>query len=168
MSGMEKCGWSGCRKGQASIELLTTFGIVLAFTVPVLFLVLTATQFGFEKQTLNEADASARTLAMGINDVYSQGLGARKEVMINLPRNTESVSLVRNTEGNKVSARDSYAVAVTIKYSSGETAFEYPTFANNVRFGKGGVTFTGDDGIRGATVFTIAYTDNGVEVNVKK
>lgn len=78
-------------RGQSSLELLVTVGVVLAFTVPVLFLILSVSSVGYEDTAKAQADASARTLADSMNSVYAQGPGAEREVLINAPPSTEAV-----------------------------------------------------------------------------
>ncbi len=78
-------------RGQTSLELLVTIGIVFAFTIPVLFLLLSATSIGFEDTSKAQADASARTLADAMNSVYAQGPGASRVILLNVPSNTEEI-----------------------------------------------------------------------------
>ena len=78
-------------KGQSSLELLVTVGVVLAFTVPVLFLILSVSSVGYEDTAKAQADASARTLADAMNSVYAQGPGAQRDMLINAPPSTEAV-----------------------------------------------------------------------------
>jgi hypothetical protein len=84
---------SGCRmlKGQSSLELFVTVGVVIAFTIPVLFLLLSVSSIGYEDTSKAQADAVARTLADTINSIYAQGPGAQREVLLNAPPSTESV-----------------------------------------------------------------------------
>ncbi len=104
-------------KGQASIELLITLGVVLAFTIPVLFLMFTVTSVGYEDTAVAQADASARSLADSINLVYGQGVGAKRVILLNLPAATESISI------------DDGEVVVSLMTSSGEFDAVAPTFA---------------------------------------
>jgi uncharacterized protein (UPF0333 family) len=78
-------------KGQSSLELLVTVGIVIAFTIPVLFLLLSATSIGYEDTAKAQADASSRTLADTMNSVYSQGPGAKRLILLNVPSATQEV-----------------------------------------------------------------------------
>ncbi len=78
-------------KGQTSLELLVTLGIVIAFTIPVLFLLLSATSIGYEDTAKAQADASARTLSDTINLVYAQGEGAKRTILLNTPSSTQAV-----------------------------------------------------------------------------
>ncbi len=83
-------------KAQASVETLSTLGMVLAFTVPVLLLLLSASQYGAESTAIYQTQSSARIVADTINDVFVQGNGATKQVLINLPGNTDSLEITGN------------------------------------------------------------------------
>jgi len=114
-------------RGQVSLELLITVAAVIAFTVPVLFLLLSVSSVGHENAAKDQADATARTLADSINIVYSQGEGAKRTVLLNLPSNTESLN---------VTAKE---VIVNVKLSSGTYEAASPFFAqmNNTFFVEG-------------------------------
>jgi uncharacterized protein (UPF0333 family) len=108
----------GCRKAQASLELLITLGVVIAFTVPVIFLLLSVSSVGYESAAKDQADATARTLADSINTVYAQGPGAKRIVLVNSPSATEKIEIDKNE------------VAVSIKLSEGIYEGVSPIFAN--------------------------------------
>jgi uncharacterized protein (UPF0333 family) len=78
-------------KGQSSLELMVTVGIVIAFTIPVLFLLLSATSIGYEDTAKAQADASSRTLSDTMNSVYSQGPGAKRLILMNVPSSTQEI-----------------------------------------------------------------------------
>ncbi len=78
-------------KGQSSMELLVTFGVVVAFSLPILFLIYSISSVGYEDTAKAQADASARNLADSINLIYSQGNGAKNTVLLNLPATTQSI-----------------------------------------------------------------------------
>jgi uncharacterized protein (UPF0333 family) len=82
---------AGCRKGQTSLELLVTVGVVIAFTIPVLFLLLSVSSVGYEDTSKAQADAASRTLSDTINSVYAMGPGAQREVLLNVPPSTQGV-----------------------------------------------------------------------------
>lgn len=105
-------------KGQASLELLVTLGVVIAFTIPVILLLLSMTSIGYEDTAKAQADAAARSLADSINLVHAQGAGAQREVLINVPPSTDSVT-VRKGE-----------VVVSIKTSGGTYEAAAPTIAD--------------------------------------
>ena len=99
------------------MELLITVGIVIAFTIPVLFLLLSFTSVGYEDTTKAQADAASRTLADAINSVYSQGPGGKKTILLNVPASTEEVYA---SDGE---------VVVRIRTAGGAFEAVSPTFA---------------------------------------
>jgi len=108
------------------MELLVTVGIVLAFTIPVLFLLFSITSVGYENTAKAQADASARSLADTMNFVYIQGPGAQKLVLLNVPASTESVSTRPGSSGSAVSGGEA---VVSIRTSSGTFDAASPTFS---------------------------------------
>ena len=108
---------SGFLKGQSSLELFVTLGAVIAFTIPVLFLLLSVTSIGYEDTSKAQADASARTLADTMNSVYAMGPGAVREVLLNVPPSTETLYA---SDGE---------VVVRIKTSGGTFDAAAPTIA---------------------------------------
>ncbi len=106
-----------CLKAQASMELLVTLGVILAFTIPVILLLFTITQIGYEDTAKAQADATAKTLAETMNFVYGQVAGAKRDIVLNAPPSTESIT-VSNGE-----------VIVKIKTAEGYYEGVYPTFA---------------------------------------
>jgi len=109
-------------KGQSSMELLITLGVVLAFTIPVLFLLLSVMSVGYEDTTKAQADAASRSLADTINLIYAQGDGAKKTVLINVPPSTEEVYVQSNPNGGG-------EVVIRIKTSEGSFEAVSPVFA---------------------------------------
>lgn len=105
-------------RGQAALELLLTVGVVLAFTIPVLFLLFSITQIGYENAAAAQADASARSLAETMNLVYAEGIGAKRALLMNVPSSTKKIS-VENGE-----------VVVSIQLSTGTYDGTSNTFAN--------------------------------------
>ena len=83
-------------KGQMSLEVLITLGLILSFSIPVLFLLLSVSQVGYETSSLLQADAAAGILSDSINDIYSQGPGAKRSLSLNVPTNTDSVIILEN------------------------------------------------------------------------
>jgi len=113
------CGASARNlRGQVSLELLVTLGVVIAFTVPVIFLLLSVSSVNHEKAMKDQADAASRSLADSINIVYSQGNHARRVVLINAPASTKEIT---------VSGQE---VMVRIGTSAGDYEAASPVFAN--------------------------------------
>ncbi len=108
-------------KGQSSLELLVTLGIVVAFTIPVLFLLLSVTSIGYEDTAKAQADASARTLADTLNSVYAQGPGAQREILLNVPASTQYIYATGGEAviGIRTAGGDFEAVSPTIANISG-------------------------------------------------
>ena len=89
-------------KGQSSLELMVTVGVVIAFTIPVLFLLLSVTSIGYEDMAKAQADAASRSLADTMNSVYAQGNDSQREILLNVPPSTELVRVVETAEGAEV------------------------------------------------------------------
>lgn len=104
-------------KGQSSLELLVTVGIVIAFTIPVLFLLLSFTSVGYEDTAKAQAEAASRTLSDTMTSVYSQGDGAERRVLLNVPASTEEIYV------------DDGEVVVSIRTSGGLFEAVTPTIA---------------------------------------
>ncbi|HSB47453.1 MAG TPA: hypothetical protein VLD37_05545 [Candidatus Bilamarchaeum sp.] len=112
-------------KGQTSLELLVTLGVVIAFTVPVIFLLLSVTSVGYEDTSKAQADAASRTLADTMNAVYAQGDGAQRELLLNVPPSTQEVKVVRVGSGTDTASE----AIVTIKTSGGDFQAASPSIA---------------------------------------
>lgn len=108
-------------RGQSSLELLVTLGVVIAFTVPVLFLLLSVTSIGYEDTAKAQADAASRSLSDTMNSVYAQGNGAQRELLLNVPPSTERVRVVETSQGTEA--------IVTIRTSGGEFDSSSPSIA---------------------------------------
>lgn len=105
-------------RGQTSLELMVTVGIVIAFTIPVLFLLLSVTSIGYEDTAKAQAEAASRTLADTMNSVYSQGDGAQRTILLNVPASTERIYATEEGE-----------VIVQIKTAAGSFEAVHPTIA---------------------------------------
>lgn len=114
-SGSRKLG-TGCRKGQASAEMLATVGLVLLLLIPVVLLLLVGAQVRFESLSQVQAASSARLIADSINEIYLEGPHSAKVAVANLPSNTKSVALSENE------------VIITLETRDGETQIAHPFF----------------------------------------
>ncbi len=142
------------KKGQASFEFLITIGVVLAFTIPVLFLLLSFTSVGYEDAAKAQADATARTLADTINSVYAQGPGAQREILLNTPVSTQGI-YVSNGE-----------VIVTIKTSNGNFDAVAPTIVSKDNMDASHSSLGPHTGLFKVVVNATMKTNNKVEVGV--
>jgi len=138
---------SNTMRGQVSLELLVTLGIVIAFTVPIIFLLLSVSSVGYEKAAKDQADASARTLSDGINTVYAQGHGAKRIVLLNLPSSTKELRI----NGSEV--------IVKIETSVGEYEGVSPVFAQIDQ----PIVFTGRTGL-----FSVSVMNFNEKVNMSE
>ena len=111
-------GRSGFR-GQISMESFFTIGIILAFSIPVLFLFYSVSQSGYRDTVSSQAEASVRLLADSANLVYSEGDGATKTIIVNFPLSSKEI-LLKNHE-----------VVIVMKGTGARADYElgWPTFA---------------------------------------
>lgn len=138
--------------GQISIEMLITVGIIMAFTVPVLLLLLSISQLGYESSTLMQADATAKTLADNINELFVQGPGAKKTIAVAFPINMKSFSI----QGKEV--------IIKLNTSNGIYEAVSPIFANASV--PDPASLRGRAGLITVTMQTIRGPTGGVEVEV--
>ncbi|MDD2655687.1 MAG: hypothetical protein PHQ80_03400 [Candidatus ainarchaeum sp.] len=103
-------------RGQASVEMLATVGLVLLLLVPILLLLLVGAQVRFEDISSIQASAAARVMSDSINEVYIEGPGASKVAVVNLPSNNVNVSFTGSE------------VVLTLLSGSAQTQVTYPYF----------------------------------------
>ena len=73
------------RHGQAATELLVLAGFSLAFILPLAFLFLSSSNTELGKTAVSQAKISARTIADEAGQVYLQGPGAKKTILVSYP-----------------------------------------------------------------------------------
>ncbi|MBI2079526.1 hypothetical protein HYT84_02080 [Candidatus Micrarchaeota archaeon] len=113
-------------KGQSSVEMLVTVGAVIAFTIPVILLLLSLTQYGQESAAIYQAQATSKIIAESINEVYIQGPGAEKNILVTFPSNSIGLSIKGPVEQDKQLGSE---VIITMKSSTGSYDAVTPTFA---------------------------------------
>jgi hypothetical protein len=106
------------RKGQAATEMLVTIGMVLIFIIPILLLLLVVAQLRFETLSEVQGSSAIRIMADSVNEIYLEGPGATKVVVVNLPTNTKNLSITENE------------VIITLETRSGENQLVVPFFGN--------------------------------------
>ncbi|MCX6772798.1 MAG: hypothetical protein NTV88_03440 [Candidatus Micrarchaeota archaeon] len=72
-------------RGQAALENLIMVGFALAFIVPLAFLFLSSTGTQSAKTSIDQAQVTARTIADTAGEIYLQGPGAKKTILVNYP-----------------------------------------------------------------------------------
>jgi uncharacterized protein (UPF0333 family) len=133
-------------RGQVSLELMVTLGVVIAFTIPVVFLLLSVSSVNHEKAMKDQADAASRSLADSINVVYSQGAGAKRVVLLNSPASTKDITI----SGGEV--------VVRVSTSAGDYDAASPIFA---QMNSNTVTISQRTGL-----FALSLDNVGGKVNV--
>ena len=130
-------------RGQATTEMLVLVGFALVFIIPIAFLFLSASNNEISKTSVMQAKATARTIADSAGEVYLQGPGARKYIVVNYPHGIIGASV-----GNGV-------VALTMDSNGYRQDIVATTFAN----------MTGDlSGKRGAGLQTIRLVNSDENV----
>ena len=66
--------------------MLVLVGFALVFIIPIAFLFLTASNNELSKTSVMQAKATARTIADNAGEIYLQGPGARKYIVVNYPQ----------------------------------------------------------------------------------
>ena len=84
---------AGFRAGQATTEMLVLVGFALVFIIPIAFLFLTASNNELSKTSVMQAKATARTIADSAGEVYLQGPGAKKYIVVNYPQGVTGASV---------------------------------------------------------------------------
>jgi hypothetical protein len=84
-----------CRasRGQAATEILVLAGFAIAFILPLALLFFSSSSAELSKASLAQAKISARTIADEAGEVYLQGPGAKKSILVNYPQGVVNGSL---------------------------------------------------------------------------
>ncbi|MEM4633921.1 MAG: hypothetical protein QW275_02080 [Candidatus Anstonellaceae archaeon] len=72
-------------RGQAAAEMLILAAFALVFIVPLALLFLSMSENELGKTSVYQAKISARTIADEAGEVYLQGPGAKKTIIVNYP-----------------------------------------------------------------------------------
>lgn len=98
--------------------MLVLAGFAIVFIVPLAFLFLSSSNEEMGKASLMQAKASVRTIADSAGEVYLQGAGARKDIVVNYPQGVVDLQVE-----NKM-------VVLTLDTRNGEQDIVSETFAN--------------------------------------
>ncbi|MFP3949580.1 MAG: hypothetical protein ACLFUZ_00590 [Candidatus Micrarchaeia archaeon] len=81
------------KKGQAATETMVTLGMILVFVIPILLLLLVGAQARFESLSHIQGGSVTRIVSDSINEVYIEGPGASKTVVVNFPSNARYLNI---------------------------------------------------------------------------
>ncbi len=79
--------------GQATTEMLVLVGFALVFIIPLAFLFLSASNNELGKTSVMQAKATARSIADNAGEIYLQGPGAKKYIVVNYPQGVTNASI---------------------------------------------------------------------------
>ncbi len=79
-------------RGQAAIENLVMVGFALAFILPLAFLFMSSTGTENAKTAISQAQITARTIADAAGELYLEGSGAQKTILVNYPADVKGSS----------------------------------------------------------------------------
>jgi len=113
-----RCGCTDGFRGQATAEVLVLVGFALVFIIPLAFLFLSASNNELSKTSMLQAKATARAIADNAGEVYLQGPGAKKSIIVNYPQ---------GVTGARV---ESGAVVITLDANGYRQDIVATTFAN--------------------------------------
>ncbi len=104
--------------GQAATETLVLAAFALVFILPLVFLFFSASGSELGKASVLQAKAAARTIADEAGEIYLQGAGARKTIIVNYP------------EGIKNASASGGLIVLTIEADNRQLDMIGSTFAN--------------------------------------
>lgn len=117
-------------RGQTAFEMLVTVATLLAFSVPIVLLALSSSNIRLEDLSLFHGRSTVQQLSDSINEVYLQGEGAKRSIILDLPSNTKNLTISGNT------------VTLLLSTTSGQYEISHPILAdtNNYSIQRTGMT----------------------------
>ena len=97
------------KKGQASTEALISIGFLIVFLIPLILFLFVAAQTKYSELAQLQAESTANLLADTINEVYLEGPGASKQIVLSIPAHTDYLEV-----------RDSGLVVISLSGYGGE------------------------------------------------
>ncbi|MFA6907525.1 MAG: hypothetical protein WC263_01735 [Candidatus Micrarchaeia archaeon] len=137
-------------RGQAMTEMLVLVGFALVFIIPIAFLFLSSSSNELSKTSVMQAKATARAIADTAGEVYLQGPGARKDIVVNYPQGVTGASV------------GSGAVVLTLDSNGYRQDIVATTFANMT----GNLSGKRTAGLQ--TIKLVNTDDNVVNITYKK
>ena len=138
-------------KAQSSFELLVSVGAFLLFMVPMVFLMLSASQGGLETLSVYSSRNVVQSLSDNLNEVYLQGDGAKRSIILDIPTNARKIYVGNHT------------ATISIMTSSGIYEVSHPFFANVSEFNISSSTRS----ISGLTAVILTMNNGKVEIRKK-
>ncbi len=105
-------------KAQSAFEMFVSVATLLAFSVPIVLLALSSSGLRLEDLSLSHGKASVQQLVDNINEVYLEGNGSKRTMVLNLPFNCKNLTVSGNL------------VTIYLSTSMGMYEISEPVFAN--------------------------------------
>ncbi len=105
-------------KAQSSFEMLVTVATFLAFSMPIILAALAASQLKVEDFSLFHGRTLVQYLSDNVNDVYLQGNGAKRTILLDFPPNSKNLTVFNHT------------ITLYLASSNGVYEISHPFFAN--------------------------------------
>lgn len=105
-------------KAQSSFEMLVSVATLLAYTIPLVLLLFSLTQLRLEDISISSGRATVQQLSDTINEVHLQGAHAKRSLILDLPSNSQNLSV----SGNSIILR--------LSTTSGPYEISHPVLAN--------------------------------------
>ena len=152
-------------KGQTSAELLIILSVSLV-AILAIFSLSNQSISDLNKQKLSEqAQSEVNELRDAVNDVYAQGVGARKKVLFNVPNGVDSSqsgiqnnSFVLNLFGSDIFARTDVTVTGTLPTEIGGHEIFVTAFENYVAIGSQNISVD-----KTSSFVTLSQSDSKVD-----
>ena len=152
-------------KGQASVEFLIIFAVALIALIAIVSYTNDSTAQFNNKQLVDQGQQSVDVLALAANDVYRQGVGAKKKVYYVVPSGTdesksgiEQSSFVLNVLNSDVYGRTNVTLSGTLPVTAGGHYIWFTAHENYVFVG------TQDISVNKTSVYTtLGQSDSSQE-----
>lgn len=80
-------------KGQVATETLVLAGFIIAFSVPIIFMLYAATNMRTEDVAMEQAGVTTKALVDEANELWVQGNGSARIVLVNFPDRLKNITV---------------------------------------------------------------------------
>jgi hypothetical protein len=80
-------------KGQVATETLVLAGFIIAFSVPIIFMLYAATNMRTEDVAIEQAGVTTKALVDEANELWVQGNGSARIVLVNFPDRLKNITV---------------------------------------------------------------------------